>query len=82
MKKMMVAGGLAGFGLGTLGGVLTEGSSWPGILFRSSVAALVAGCLMRWWAGVFTRCLAQAHTERLAAQANAKPPATFSPPKR
>lgn len=78
MKKMMVAGGLLGFGLGLLCGFATEGSAWPGILLRASVAALLAGLLLRWWAGVFARCLARAHADRQAALAAAKPPSPLS----
>jgi hypothetical protein len=78
MKKMMVAGGLTGFGLGTVCGLMTEGSSWPGILLRASVAALVAGVLLRWWSGVLARCVAQAHADRQAADA-AKPPTPLLP---
>ena len=73
MKKMMVAGGLAGFSLTTLCGILSDGSAWPDILFRASVAALAGGLLLRWWAGVFVQALAQAHAEREAARAAAKP---------
>ena len=74
MKKMMITGGLAGFGLGVSCGVLTQGSSWSGILWRASVAALAAGLLLRWWFGVLARCFAQARAEReAAAQGGPKP---------
>jgi hypothetical protein len=69
MRKLMLAGGWAGFGLGTVSGLLTEGSSWPGILFRASIAALGGGLLLRWWAWVLARCVAEAHAERQAAAA-------------
>ncbi|HYG35195.1 MAG TPA: hypothetical protein VEC99_10445 [Clostridia bacterium] len=82
MKKMMVTGGLAGFSVGTLGGLLTEGSSWPGILLRASISALVAGLLLRWLAGVFAHCLAQAHAERQSALAQAKAASPVPPPTR
>ena len=67
MRKMMLAGGWAGFSLGTLAGLLTEGSSWPGILLRASIAALGGGLLLRWWAWVLARCVAEARAERQAA---------------
>ena len=78
MKKMMVTGGLLGFGLGLLCGLLTQGSEWPGILLRASIAALVAGLLLRWWAALFLRCVSRAHAERQAALAGAKPPSALS----
>jgi hypothetical protein len=80
MKKMMIAGGLGGFGLGTLCGLSTQGSAWPGILLRASIAALGTGWLFRWWGGVFARCLAQAHAEARA-KLSAERSATPAPPK-
>jgi hypothetical protein len=69
MKKMTMAGGLTGFALGLLCGLLTEGSSWPGILLRASVAAVAAALLLRWWLRVFAGCLAEARAQRRAASA-------------
>lgn len=68
----MVTGGLAGFGLGMLCGVLTEGSSWPGILLRASTGALAMGLLLRWWAAILFRCVAEAQAERQSALAQSK----------
>lgn len=77
MKKSMLAGGGLGFVLGILSGSLTEGSSWPGILVRSSVAALAAGLLVRWWVGVLARCIAVADAERENAKGVRAPASPF-----
>jgi hypothetical protein len=74
MRKMMAAGGLMGFGVGTVCGLIAEGSSWPGILVRASIASLIGGILLRWWAGVYGRCVAEAHAERQAARDAQNPP--------
>jgi len=60
----MIAGGTAGFGMGLLLGLATEGTTWPAILLRASVAALVSGLLLRWWVRVWTGCWLQAQAER------------------
>lgn len=78
MKKIMAFGGLAGFSLSMGCGLLSEGSNWTGLLLRSSASALICGLLFKWWAGVAARCLAQAHQEREAAAAAAKPPSPFA----
>jgi hypothetical protein len=48
MKKLMMMGAIVGFSIGIIFGLLHE-STWPSILWRGSVAALIAGLLMRWW---------------------------------
>ncbi len=48
MKKLMLLGGMLGFGIGAIFGRLQEASDST-ILWRSCVAALAAGLLMRWW---------------------------------
>lgn len=48
MKKLMLLGGMLGFGIGAVFGRLQEASDAT-ILWRSCVAALAAGLLMRWW---------------------------------
>jgi hypothetical protein len=63
MKKFMVAGGGLGFLIGLVSGLMQQ-APWPSVLWRSSAAALVAGLLLRWWAGIWVRScqqIAQAH---------------------
>ena len=66
MKKLMILGGLIGFLIGTAVG-LAQHSPWSSILWRASVAALVAGYLLRWWGQVWMNGLAEAYQEKLAA---------------
>ena len=66
MKKMMTIGGLAGFGSGILLG-LAQDCSWPAILWRSSVAAVAAGLLLRWWGKIWMLSLQQSYFEQVAA---------------
>jgi hypothetical protein len=56
MKKLMVMGAMIGFGIGIIFGVLQE-CSWPSILWRGSVAAFVAGMLLRWWGRLWVQSL-------------------------
>jgi L-asparagine transporter-like permease len=70
MKKMMTIGGLAGFASGLALG-LAQDISWPSILFRSSVAAVAAGLLLRWWGKIWLTSLEQSYFEQLAAAAAA-----------
>ncbi len=67
MKLLMLLGGLLGFCTGIAFGFV-QGSSWSSILLHASIAAYLAGILMRWWGRVWLRSLHQAHFER--AQAN------------
>jgi hypothetical protein len=73
MRKMMILGGAIGFDIGVLSGLVTEGSTWPTILLRSSIGALVAGLLMRWWAGIWSSCWQQVNNERMKARENNQP---------
>jgi len=66
MKKLMITGAMAGFLLGIAVG-MAQSSSWNSILWRSSVAAVVAGYLLRWWGQVWMNGLAEAYQEKLAA---------------
>ena len=66
MKKFMITGGLLGFLIGLVFGMVQE-SSWPSVIWRASVASLGAGILVRWWGGLWVRCLQQAYEEKLAA---------------
>jgi hypothetical protein len=70
MKKFMITGGLAGFAIGIVFGLVQQ-SSWPSVIWRASVAALGAGLLMRWWGGIWCRSLQQAYQEHALAQAQA-----------
>ena len=66
MKKLMIMGGFVGFLIGIAVG-LAQHSSWSNILWRASVAAVVAGFLLRWWGQVWMNGLAEAYQEKLAA---------------
>ena len=74
----MISGGVLGFGIGVLSGVVTEGSTWPVILLRASIGALAAGVLLRWWGHVWAQCWNQAQAERQAAREKT-PTASLSP---
>jgi len=76
MKQMMLIGGLLGFLIGLSFG-LAQSSEWPSVLWRASVAAYVAGLLLRWWGRIWIRSLQQAHQQRLTA-APAPAPSTSS----
>ena len=52
MKKMMIMGGLMGFGIGVVTGYVKE-VSWPAIFLRACVTALISGLLFRWWGRVW-----------------------------
>jgi hypothetical protein len=67
MKKLMLIGGMLGFVIGIIFGRL-EAAEDSTVLWRSCVAALVAGLLMRWWGQVWVRSIQQAHVERLTKQ--------------
>lgn len=64
MKKLMIAGALVGFLIGVLFG-LSQGSSWPDILWRSSIACFAASLLFRWWGRVWLQALREARVEKL-----------------
>jgi hypothetical protein len=66
MKLIMVLGGLIGFAIG-LGFSWAQGSSWPSVLWRAAIAALLAGILLRWWGRLWLKCLQSSHRERQAA---------------
>lgn len=71
MKKLMITGALLGFGLGLLLG-LVQGSSWPSIIWRSSVACFVSGILLRWWGKVWMDCWQKSIFEKMAAAEEAE----------
>ncbi len=65
MKKLMLMGCLLGFLIGTGTGV-AQNSPWPSILWRASVAAVIAGFLLRWWGQAWINGLAEVTREKLA----------------
>jgi hypothetical protein len=69
MKLLMIVGGLVGFLIGLSFG-LAQRSEWPTVVWRSSVAALLAGLLLRWWGRVWTQSLCRVQQERQAARAS------------
>ncbi|MEK7675874.1 MAG: hypothetical protein AAB676_08595 [Verrucomicrobiota bacterium] len=71
MKLLMVIGGLLGFVISLVIG-LVQSSAWPSVLWRASAAALVAGILMRWWGRIWLTNLQQVTREHLVAQMKSK----------
>ena len=65
MKQLMILGGFVGFAIGIAFGVAQD-SAWPNVLWRASVAAFVAGMVLRWWGRVCLASLAEARRERAA----------------
>lgn len=61
MKKMMILGGMIGFAIG-VGFGLAHQAEWPSILWRASIATLVAGLLMRWWGRIWISSLRESIT--------------------
>jgi protein-S-isoprenylcysteine O-methyltransferase Ste14 len=66
MKLIMVLGGLIGFAIG-FGFSWAQGSPWPSVVWRATLAALFAGILLRWWGRLWIQCLVQSQRERQAA---------------
>jgi hypothetical protein len=66
MKKLMITGALLGLLIGAVFG-LNEGSPWPAVIWRSCVASISAGFLLRWWGRVWIKCLHDAQAQRLVA---------------
>jgi hypothetical protein len=73
MKRMMLLGGLLGFGLAMASGLWASEVSWPGLLLRASVGCLVGGWLVCWIARVTLQCVQQANAEREAARPTKTP---------
>ena len=63
MKSLMILGGMTGFVLGVVLGLIKD-TSWPTILWRSSVAALAGGILLKWWGQIWMNSLAEAQRQR------------------
>ncbi|MDB6034829.1 MAG: hypothetical protein JWM16_5167 [Verrucomicrobiales bacterium] len=66
----MILGGLIGFLIGLALGA-AQGAALPQVIWRSSVAAFVAGVVLRWWGKVWLSSL-QKELEARAAAAAAK----------
>jgi hypothetical protein len=81
MKLTMIFGGFLGFGLGLIFS-WAQGSSWPSMIWRASVAALVAGVLLRWWGRLWLQALRDAQQARQTAAARDEASANPSPAKR
>lgn len=71
MKKMMMMGGLLGFGIGAVTGWVNE-VGLPALFLRACVAALVSGLLFRWWGRVWLSGLKESLEKAAAAAGNAK----------
>lgn len=59
MKFLILIGGVIGFSIGLLFGWAFE-SSYPSVLWKSCMAAYVAGWLMKWWGGMWAKSLKSA----------------------
>lgn len=67
MKKMMIMGGLVGFGIGVVTGLVKE-ISWPALFLRACVTALLSGLLFRWWGRVWIGGLKDSLAQAAAAR--------------
>lgn len=72
MKKMMIMGGLTGFLIGVVPGLMKD-VAWPALFFRASVATLVCGLLLRWWAGLWIQGLKQSLSDAASAPRSGRP---------
>jgi len=67
MRLWMILGGLIGFVIGISFGI-AQGSAWPAVIWRASVATFLAGVLLRWWGGIWIKGLRQSQQDRLDAE--------------
>lgn len=63
MKFLMILAGLSGFSL-SLAISLTQESSWPSILARACVSALIVGWLGLWWSRLWLKGLQESNRKR------------------
>ena len=70
MKKMMIMGGMLGFAIGAVTGIVKE-ISWPALFLRSCVTALIAGLLFRWWGQVWLNGLRDSLAQKPAEKQSA-----------
>ena len=75
MKKMMIMGGLLGFGIGVVTGFVKE-VSWPALFLRACVTALISGLLFRWWARVWLAGLRDSLAAKAAEKQSSRMAAT------
>ncbi len=66
----MIMGGFIGFLVGIISSSASLGWQSPMVLFRGSISAAIGGLLLRWWGRLWIRCISQAHSERVAAEAS------------
>ena len=71
MKLLMTLGGLLGFSIGVVAG-WAQDLAWSQILWRASVAALLAGVVLRWWGRVWVGCFNDSLKERALQAARAE----------
>ena len=67
MKKMMIMGGLVGFGIGVVTGLVKE-ISWRALFLCACVTALLSGLLFRWWGRVWIGGLKDSLAQAAAAR--------------
>lgn len=65
MRSLLLFGAVSGLSTGVILGLLNH-SDWPSILWRSMLAALALGVLLRWWGQRWAECLRAAQQERFA----------------
>jgi hypothetical protein len=65
MRSLLLFGAVTGLAIGVILGLLNR-SDWPSILWRSMLAALSVGVLLRWWGQRWAECLRAAQQERFA----------------
>lgn len=75
MKKMMIMGGLLGFGIGVVTGLVKE-ISWPALFLRACVTALISGLLFRWWGRVWLSGLKDSMAAKAAEKQSSQSAAT------
>lgn len=73
MQTLVITGSALGFLVGMSAGLVTD-NPWSSVIWRSCVAACLAGWMFRWWVGVTVKNLKLAQEERLANATDATEP--------
>ena len=73
MKLLMLFGGIMGFGIGAVLGLISQ-AAWPSVIWNACIATYLAALLMRWWGRIWTGSLHQALIEKAVAAAATPPP--------